>query len=180
MVFKNNYLTQLQIKWSLDQTRDIAQCKTITKNVNFNSKQCPKTNLEYNLYCSNSQPARHLTQYKHLFQGNQRITEVHNSLYFNFHLAECKYYWPELVIMNVSRNSWSLTKVRFTINLLLSVNDSGCQKKTMQWTTGLSSIITFFHSFSLKSTQVDISWYVQWPGVEHDWHHKLPILKCTC
>ena len=32
MVLKNNYLTQLQIKWSLDQTRDIAQCKTITKN----------------------------------------------------------------------------------------------------------------------------------------------------
>ena len=30
--------------------------------------------------------------------------------------------------MNVSRNSWSVTKVRLTINLLLSVNDSGCQK----------------------------------------------------
>ena len=64
MVFKNNYLIQLQIKWSLDQTRDIAQCETIKKNVNFNSKQCPKTNLEYNLYRSNSQPARRLTQYK--------------------------------------------------------------------------------------------------------------------
>ena len=31
MVFKNNYLTQLQIKWALDQTRDIVQFKTITK-----------------------------------------------------------------------------------------------------------------------------------------------------
>ena len=127
MVFKNNYLTQLHIKWSLDQTRDIAQCKTTTNFLNFNSKQCPKTNLEYNLHRSNSKPAWHLTRYKHLFQGNQRIQEEHNSLYFNFHLAECKYYWLELVSMNVSRNSWSVTKVRFTINLLLSVNDSGCQ-----------------------------------------------------
>ena len=42
IVFNNNYLTQLQIKWSLDQTRDIAQCKTIAKNLNFNSKQSPK------------------------------------------------------------------------------------------------------------------------------------------
>ena len=50
----------------------------------------PKTNLEYNLYRSNSQPARHLTQ--HLLQGNQRIQEKHNSLYFNFHLAVCKYF----------------------------------------------------------------------------------------
>ena len=127
MVFKN-YLTQLQIKW-LDQTRDITKCNTITKNLNFNSKQCPKTNWEYSLYCSNSQPARHLTQYKHLLQGNQHIQEEHNSLYFNFHLAVCKYFWPELVIMNVPRNSWLVTKVWFTINLLLSVNDSGCQKR---------------------------------------------------
>ena len=52
----------------------------------------PKTNLEYNLYRSNGQPARHLTQYKHLLQGNQRLQEEHNSLYFNVHLAECKYY----------------------------------------------------------------------------------------
>ena len=87
MVFKNNYLVQLQIKLSLDQTRDIAQCKTITKNVMVQFK----TNLEYNLYRSNSQPARHLTQYKHLFQGNQRIQEEHNSLYFNLNLAVCKY-----------------------------------------------------------------------------------------
>ena len=129
MVFKNNSLTQLQIKWSLVQTRDIAQSKTIAKNVNFNSKQCPKINLEYYLNRSNSQPARHLTQYKHLFQCNQRIQEEHNSLYFNFHLAECKYYWLELVIMYVSKNSLSVTKVWFTINLLLSVNDSGCQKR---------------------------------------------------
>ena len=48
MVFKNNYLTQLQIKLSLDKTRDIAQCKTIKRNVDFNSKQCPETNLEHN------------------------------------------------------------------------------------------------------------------------------------
>ena len=46
-----------------------------------------KTNLEYNLYRTVDQ-----TQYKHPFQGNQRIQEEHNSLYFNFHLAESKYY----------------------------------------------------------------------------------------
>ena len=31
MVFMNNYLIKLQMKLSFDQTRDIAQCKTIAK-----------------------------------------------------------------------------------------------------------------------------------------------------
>ena len=104
------------------------------------------------MYRSNSQPAQHLTQYKRLLQGNQRIQEEHNSLYFNFHLAVCKYFWPKLVIMNVPRNSWLETNVRFAINVLLSVIESGCQNRQCserQGETGRVDYLSFFNYLNL-------------------------------
>ena len=66
---------------------------------------------------------RHRTSFSSVAKKNiiPCILFLHNALY--------KYYWLELVIMYMPRNSWLETNVRFAINLLLSVQDFGCQKR---------------------------------------------------
>ena len=44
------------------------------------------------------------------------------------HYALYKFYWLELLIIYLLRNSWLETNITFAINMLLSVKDSGCQK----------------------------------------------------
>ena len=104
---KNNYLIQLQLS-SFDQTRGIAQYKTLQRIINFIQNNHKKINLEYNLYHSNRLYVVYRTSTTCVtiyasFYGNQ-CTQEHNSIYFNVHLTLSKYYLPELVIMNVSRN----------------------------------------------------------------------------